>query len=50
MLKKNDRIHLQIDDLNHLGFVLFAVATVLTVWSGITYVLKNKQVLVDKKD
>ena len=33
-----------------IGFALFAVATVLTVWSGITYVLKNKQVLVDKKD
>lgn len=33
-----------------LGFVLFAVATVLTVWSGISYVVKNKQVLADKKD
>ena len=30
-----------------IGFVLFAVATVLTVWSGITYVVKNKQVLKD---
>jgi len=30
-----------------IGFVLFAVATVLTVWSGISYVLKNKQVLKD---
>ena len=30
-----------------IGFGLFAVATVLTVWSGITYVLKNKQVLKD---
>ena len=29
------------------GIVLFAVATVLTVWSGIAYVLKNKQVLKD---
>lgn len=33
-----------------LGFGLFAVATVLTVWSGISYVVKNKQVLQDKKD
>lgn len=29
------------------GIVLFAIATVLTVWSGIAYVLKNKQVLKD---
>ncbi len=29
------------------GLVLFAVATVLTVWSGISYVVKNKQVLKD---
>ena len=29
------------------GIALFAVATVLTVWSGIAYVLKNKQVLKD---
>jgi CDP-diacylglycerol--glycerol-3-phosphate 3-phosphatidyltransferase len=33
-----------------VGFGLFAVATVLTVWSGISYVVKNKQVLQDKKD
>ena len=30
-----------------IGFVFFMAATVLTVWSGITYVLKNKQVLKD---
>ncbi len=30
------------------GLVLFAVATVLTVWSGISYVVKNKQVLKDE--
>ncbi len=30
-----------------IGFALFAVATVLTVWSGISYVVKNKQVLKD---
>ncbi len=30
-----------------IGFVLFAVATVLTVWSGISYVVNNKQVLKD---
>ena len=29
------------------GFVLFAVATILTVWSGISYVVNNKQVLKD---
>ncbi len=29
------------------GFICFLVATVLTVWSGISYVLKNKQVLKD---
>ncbi len=34
----------------YIGFGLFAVATVLTVWSGISYVVKNKQVLQDKKD
>ncbi len=31
----------------YVGFGLFAVATVLTVWSGISYVVKNKQVLKD---
>lgn len=36
--------------LAYIGFALFTVATVLTVWSGISYVLKNKQVLQDKKD
>ena len=30
-----------------IGFVLFAIATELTVWSGISYVVKNKQVLKD---
>ena len=30
-----------------IGFVMFAIATVLTVWSGISYVVKNKQVLKD---
>lgn len=30
-----------------IGFVLFMAATILTVWSGITYVVKNKQVLKD---
>lgn len=30
-----------------IGFALFAVATVLTVWSGISYVVKNKKVLKD---
>ena len=33
--------------ISSIGFVLFAVATVLTVWSGISYVVKNKQVLKD---
>ncbi|MBE7068823.1 MAG: CDP-diacylglycerol--glycerol-3-phosphate 3-phosphatidyltransferase [Clostridiales bacterium] len=32
------------------GVVLFFLATVLTIWSGIAYVVKNKQVLKDKKD
>ena len=31
-----------------IGLVLFAIATILTVWSGISYVVKNKQVLNDK--
>ena len=31
------------------GFGLFMLATVLTVWSGISYVVKNKQVLKDTK-
>ncbi|MBQ8429200.1 MAG: CDP-diacylglycerol--glycerol-3-phosphate 3-phosphatidyltransferase [Clostridia bacterium] len=30
-----------------IGLALFAVATILTVWSGISYVVKNKQVLKD---
>lgn len=30
-----------------IGFGIFAIATVLTVWSGISYVVKNKQVLKD---
>jgi CDP-diacylglycerol--glycerol-3-phosphate 3-phosphatidyltransferase len=30
-----------------IGFALFAVATVLTVWSGISYVVKNRNVLKD---
>lgn len=33
-----------------IGLALFAVATVLTIWSGIAYIVKNKQVLTDKKD
>ncbi len=32
----------------YVGFALFAIATVLTVWSGISYVVKNKQVLKDQ--
>ena len=31
--------------INMIGLVLFAVATVLTIWSGISYVVKNKAVL-----
>lgn len=31
----------------YIGLGLFAVATVLTVWSGISYVVKNRQVLKD---
>lgn len=31
-----------------VGLVLFAIATVLTVWSGISYIVKNKQVLKDE--
>ena len=31
-----------------IGFGLFAIATILTVWSGIAYVMNNKQVLKDK--
>ena len=31
----------------YVGFALFAVATVLTVVSGVAYVVKNKQVLKD---
>lgn len=30
-----------------IGLGVFAIATVLTVWSGVSYVLKNKQVLKD---
>ncbi len=33
-----------------VGFALFAVATVLTILSGVSYVWKNRQVLSDKKD
>ena len=31
------------------GMVLFAIATVLTILSGVSYVVKNKQVLKDKE-
>ncbi len=33
-----------------IGFALFALATVLTIISGISYVIKNKQVLKENKD
>ena len=33
--------------LSYVGFGLFFVATVLTVWSGISYIIKNKKVLKD---
>ncbi len=36
------------ETIAYIGFALFAVATVLTVWSGISYVVKNKQVLQDQ--
>ncbi len=36
------------DAIAYIGFALFAVATILTVWSGISYVVKNKQVLKDE--
>jgi phosphatidylglycerophosphate synthase len=28
-----------------IGIALFALATVLTIWSGVAYVVKNKQVI-----
>ncbi len=31
--------------LTWIGLALFAVATILTVWSGVSYVVKNKQVI-----
>lgn len=31
-----------------IGFGMFAIATILTVWSGIAYVMNNKQVLKDQ--
>ncbi len=37
------------DVIAYVGFGLFAIATVLTVWSGISYVVKNKQVLKDNE-
>jgi CDP-diacylglycerol--glycerol-3-phosphate 3-phosphatidyltransferase len=33
--------------LRWLGVGIFAIATILTVWSGIAYVVNNKQVLKD---
>lgn len=33
----------------YVGFGLFAIATVLTILSGVSYVVKNKQVLKDKE-
>lgn len=33
--------------LRWLGVAVFAIATILTVWSGIAYVVNNKQVLKD---
>lgn len=35
------------DIVCYVGLGLFVIATVLTVWSGITYVVKNRQVLKD---
>ncbi len=37
------------DIIAYVGFALFAIATVLTVWSGISYVVKNKKVLKDNE-
>ena len=31
----------------YIGYALFALATVLTVWSGVSYIVKNKAVLKD---
>lgn len=31
-----------------VGFGLFSMATLLTVWSGVAYIIKNKQVLKDQ--
>jgi phosphatidylglycerophosphate synthase len=31
--------------LNYIGLALFALATILTIISGINYIVKNKQVL-----
>lgn len=40
----NDGVHY------YIGIVLFAIATVLTVVSGINYLVKNKQVFIDQKE
>ncbi len=35
--------------INAIGLVCLAVATVLTVWSGISYIVRNRQVLQEQK-
>lgn len=35
--------------INTIGLVCLAVATVLTVWSGISYIVRNRQVLQEQK-
>ena len=35
--------------INAIGLVCLAIATVLTVWSGISYIVRNRQVLQEQK-
>lgn len=35
--------------INAVGLVCLAIATVLTVWSGISYIVRNRQVLQEQK-
>ncbi len=49
MLVALDLTGLEFDIVMYVGYGLFAIGTILTIVSGVNYIVKNKQVLVDEK-
>jgi len=49
MLVALDLSGLAFDIVMYVGYGLFAIGTILTIVSGVNYIVKNKQVLVDEK-